>query len=129
LSDKASPRFNGLMPALTRRRYIERQDCWHVYCGDMHVGTIAVRVGIPFDEDPWEWSVGFYPGSRPGEHQSGTAPTFEEARAGFEAAWAFSFPGGPRPIFRLGAISAIGRQENMRCGIEAKNFPRKSRLR
>jgi hypothetical protein len=53
------------MPALTRRRYTERQDCWHVYYGDVHVGTIAVRAGIPFDEDPWEWSVGFYPGSRP----------------------------------------------------------------
>jgi hypothetical protein len=29
------------MPALTRRRYPERQDCWHVYYGDVHVGTIA----------------------------------------------------------------------------------------
>jgi hypothetical protein len=24
------------MPALTRRRYPERQDCWHVYYGDVH---------------------------------------------------------------------------------------------
>jgi hypothetical protein len=47
-----------------------------------------MRVGIPHDEDPWEWSVGFYPGSHPGEHQNGTAPTFDEARAGFEQAWA-----------------------------------------
>jgi hypothetical protein len=29
------------MPALTRRRYAERQDCWHVFYGDVHVGTIA----------------------------------------------------------------------------------------
>jgi hypothetical protein len=42
------------------------------------------RVGNPFDTDPWEWSCGFYPGSQPGEHTSGTALTFEEARAGFE---------------------------------------------
>jgi hypothetical protein len=35
------------MPALTRRRYPERQDCWHVYFGDVHVGTIARSVGIP----------------------------------------------------------------------------------
>jgi hypothetical protein len=71
------------MPQLTRRRYPERPDCWHVYYGDVHAGPIAIRVGIPHDEDPWEWSVGFYPG----EHQNGTAPTFDDARAGFEEAW------------------------------------------
>jgi hypothetical protein len=41
------------MPQLTRRRYPERPDCWHVYYGDVHVGTIAVRTGIPPGEDPW----------------------------------------------------------------------------
>jgi hypothetical protein len=76
------------MPELTRRRYPERPDCWHVYYGDVHVGTIAIRVGCPHDEDPWEWSCGFYPGSRPGEHQCGTAATFEEARTDYESAWA-----------------------------------------
>jgi hypothetical protein len=76
------------MPSLTRGRYLERQDCWHVYWGDVRAGTIAIRVGIPRDEDPWEWRYGFYPGSRPGEHQSGTAATFDLARANFEEAWA-----------------------------------------
>jgi hypothetical protein len=33
------------------------------------------------------WSCGFYPGSHPGEHQDGTAATFDEARADFEKAW------------------------------------------
>jgi hypothetical protein len=33
------------MPDLSRRRYTERPDCWHVYFGDVHVGTIACRVG------------------------------------------------------------------------------------
>jgi len=28
------------MPALTRRRYPERPDCWHVCFGDVRVGTI-----------------------------------------------------------------------------------------
>src|SRR5260370_6167930 len=41
----------------------------------------------PHDEDPWEWHCGFYPGSEPGEQQNGTAATFDEARADFEAAW------------------------------------------
>jgi hypothetical protein len=75
------------VPTLTRRRFPERPDCWHVYYGDVRVGTIARRVGNPFDTDPWEWACGFYPGSHPREHQDGTAVTFEEARADFDAAW------------------------------------------
>ncbi len=72
------------MPELTRRH---RHNCWHIYYGDVHVGTIAERVGNPHDTDPWEWSCGFYPGSHPGEHRSNTIATFEEARADFERAW------------------------------------------
>src|SRR6266566_8561411 len=76
------------MPALTRRRSADhRHQCWHIYYGDVHVGTIAERVGNPPDTDPWEWSCGFYPGSHPGEHESDTAPTFDDARADFERAW------------------------------------------
>jgi hypothetical protein len=76
------------MPTLTRRRSPDRrEECWHVYYGDVHAGTIALRTGNPHDTDPWEWRCGFYPGSRPGECQSGTAATFHEARADFEAAW------------------------------------------
>jgi hypothetical protein len=36
------------MPTLTRRRYPKRPDCWHIYYGAVHVGTIAKRVGNPF---------------------------------------------------------------------------------
>jgi hypothetical protein len=75
------------MPALTRRRYPERPDCWHIYCGDVRVGTIAIRAGVPPDEDPWGWSCGFYPGCEPGEHEDGAASTFDQARADFEDAW------------------------------------------
>jgi hypothetical protein len=80
------------MPTLTRRRYPERPDCWHVYYGDVRVGTIARRVGNPHDTDPWEWNCGFYPGSHPREHTSDTAATFEQARADFERAWAAFLP-------------------------------------
>ena len=72
---------------LTRRRYPERPDCWHVYFDDVHVGTIAIRAGVPVDVDQWGWSCGFYPGSHPGECTRGSAVTFEQARADFEAAW------------------------------------------
>ena len=55
--------------------------------GDVHVGTITIRSGNPADTDPWGWSCGFYPGSHPREDQSGTATTFDQARADFEAVW------------------------------------------
>jgi hypothetical protein len=77
------------MPTLTRRRSPDaREECWHVFYGDVRVGTITIRSGNPHDTDPWQWDCGFYPGSHPREHQSGTAATFDQARADFEAAWA-----------------------------------------
>jgi hypothetical protein len=76
------------MPALTRRRSEnQRQEGWQIYYGDIHAGTIVERVGNPHDTDQWEWICGSYPGSQPGEHQSGTAATFDEARGDFESAW------------------------------------------
>jgi hypothetical protein len=72
------------MPALTRRRCPDaREECWHVYYSDVHAGMIAIRTGIPHDEDPWGWTWG----SRPGECTDGTAATFDQACADFEAAW------------------------------------------
>ena len=80
------------MPILTRRRNPDRHDCWQIYYGDVHVGTISIRAGIPHDQDSWGWSCGFYPGSQPAEHITGTAATFEAARVGFEAAWRVFLP-------------------------------------
>jgi hypothetical protein len=76
------------MPALTRRRSPDhRQECWQIYYGDIHAGTITERVGNPHDTDQWAWRCGFYPGSDPGECTSGTAASFDEARADFGRAW------------------------------------------
>jgi hypothetical protein len=76
------------MPALTRRRDPDaRQDSWLIHCDDVHVGTIGLRSGNPSDTDQWQWRCGFYPGSGPGDCTSGTAATFDQARADFEAAW------------------------------------------
>jgi hypothetical protein len=69
----------------------DRQDCWHIYYGDVHAGTIAKRVGSPHVTDQWEWRCGFYPGSRPGEIRSGTAATFDYARDEFGGAWKIFF--------------------------------------
>jgi hypothetical protein len=60
--------------------------CWHVYCGDVRVGTIARGVGNPHDTDPWEWNCGFYPGSHPREHTSDTAAAFDQAQGGLAKA-------------------------------------------
>jgi hypothetical protein len=47
------------MPELTRRRSADHgNNCWHIYCGTVHVGTIAERTGNPHGTDPWEWSSG-----------------------------------------------------------------------
>jgi hypothetical protein len=74
------------MPVLTRRKDTERSDCWDVYFGDVGVGAIGRRAGVPLHVDQWEWGCGFYPGTSSGEGTSGTGATFEAARAGFEAA-------------------------------------------
>ena len=55
--------------------------------GDIHAGSIAKAAGTPNAAVAWKWSCGFFPGSKPGEIKSGTADTFEEARAAFEKAW------------------------------------------
>jgi hypothetical protein len=76
------------MAALIRRRDPEaRQQSWRAFYSDVHLGTISLRSGIPVDKDPWGWTCSFYPGSRPDECTAGTAASFDQARAGFEAAW------------------------------------------
>ena len=47
------------MPALTRRPARDRLDCWRVFYGDVCVGTIGRRVGVPNGVDQWEWSCGY----------------------------------------------------------------------
>jgi len=47
------PALQWRMPALTRRRSTDaREERWHIYYGDVHAGTIAIRSGNPHDEDP-----------------------------------------------------------------------------
>lgn len=64
---------------LRRRRDRDRPDCWHIYCDDIYAGTIALAAR-PNGATEWQWSAGFYPGSKPGEIKTGTAPNFESAR-------------------------------------------------
>jgi hypothetical protein len=95
------------MPSLTRRRSDNpHRTTWHVYYGDVHIGTIAERAGVPVDVDQWKWSCGFYPGLHPGQHRYGTAASFEEARFGFEAGWKALLPESPKVHSRNGVTIA-----------------------
>jgi hypothetical protein len=39
------------MATLTRRPSSDRKDCWHVFYGDVCVGAIGRRAGVPNDVD------------------------------------------------------------------------------
>jgi hypothetical protein len=57
------------MPVLTRRRsHDSRREIWLVFYGDIPVGTIAERAGVPANLDQWGWACGFYPGVEPRQH-------------------------------------------------------------
>lgn len=60
---------------------------WFVYFGDVRVGHIGKRTGVPTHAPQWGWSCGFFPGCDPGQQTHGTGETFEEAKADFEKAW------------------------------------------
>jgi hypothetical protein len=76
------------MLALTRRRDPDSHDeTWLIDYGDIHVGTIRMRTGVPADVDQWDWFIGFYPISHGGLRASGTAKSFDMARGAFEIAW------------------------------------------
>src|SRR5262245_17562224 len=81
------------MPVLTRRRQKDRhQESWRVYYDDVQVGWIGERAGVPKDVAQWGWFCGFFPLSHRGVRADGTATSFEQARAEFEAAWARILP-------------------------------------
>src|SRR5690349_22956967 len=81
------------MPALTRRRDKDRhQESWQVYYGDVQVGWIGERAGVPKDVAQWGWHCGFSPAIDRGLRAGGTAATLEQARADFAEAWASYLP-------------------------------------
>jgi hypothetical protein len=81
------------MPTLTRRRDKDgRFDSWSVYYGDVRVGAISVRAGVPNEAPQWGWSCGFPPGTEPRQRRHGIARSFMEARADFDTAWQAILP-------------------------------------
>jgi hypothetical protein len=74
---------------------------WFVYFGDVQVGHIGIRAGVPVDEHQWGWRFGVYPGCDPGQASDGTGETFEEAKAEFEEAWNLLRPTRTEAHFEL----------------------------
>jgi len=72
---------------------------WFVYYGDVRVGHIGPRAGVPNHAPQWGWTCGFYPGCD--RSTSGTAEDFEGARAGFERAWNALLPNLTEAHFEL----------------------------
>jgi hypothetical protein len=92
----------GACPLLSPAAEISQTPGLLAYYGDVRVGTISIRTGVPFDVDQWEWTCGFYP-CEPGQHTNASAVDFEQARADFEEAWQRLLQPAPRPISRRGA--------------------------
>lgn len=74
---------------------------WFVYWGDVRVGHIGPRSGVPVHGQQWGWNCGFTPGCDPGEATYGTADDFEEARAGFQRDWERLLPKKTEAHFEL----------------------------
>jgi hypothetical protein len=73
------------MPVLTCRRDPDAQQV-RIHYGDTHIGTIRFHAGVG-GVDRWAWSCAFYPASHRGVRASGSAKTFDDARAAFGEAW------------------------------------------
>ncbi|MCP3400201.1 hypothetical protein [Bradyrhizobium sp. CCGB20] len=96
-------------PTLTRRRSDNpHQKGWQIYFGDVRVGTIGTRAGVPTTVSQWAWSCGFYPGLEPGQHRNGAAENFEAAREAFETHGPSCCPPSPTAPSPSGATIVIG---------------------
>ena len=93
----------------------------HIYSGDVRIGTIGVRAGVPVQADQWAWSIGFYPGMEPGAGRRGIAATFEAAREAFEAASSDLGLPSPTPPSPNGAKTATRAPRWRPSGLGARN--------
>jgi hypothetical protein len=81
------------MTELTRRRVEEtRFESWAIFYGDVRIGSISARSGIPEWANQWQWTCGFYPGCEMHEITTGTAADYAEAREAVAKAWAKLLP-------------------------------------
>jgi hypothetical protein len=91
----------------------------------VRVGTISERVGNPIATPSWQWSCGFYPGSRPADHASGIADGFNQARGAFEVAWRFFLAKHGEADFDTIVAIAPSTPGGRLCGLEASSCRRR----
>jgi hypothetical protein len=63
---RKSARFTGMsvlaMPTLTGRRPNDAHaESWQIFYGDVQVGAIGIRGGVPADVDQWGWNCRIAP--------------------------------------------------------------------
>jgi hypothetical protein len=76
------------MSKLSRRRSKDSpQESRQIFYGDVPVGWIGVRSGVPTKAHQWGWKCGFYPGMEAGQHRDGSATSFKLARRHFLSVW------------------------------------------
>jgi hypothetical protein len=113
------------MAALTRRRSADhRHQCWHIYYGDAHVGTIAERVGNPMTPSRGNGrSVSILDHIRTNtgsiRRRRSTRPAPNSRRPG-----PCSCRTALRPIFRNGGRPRLGPRGNIKCGTPGISYRR-----
>ena len=102
------------MTELTRRRMKDSKvDVWHVYYGDVQVGSIGMRSGVPNEVDQWGWTCGF--NSQRLRITEGTAPTFALAVPNLRKRGKPTCPAASKPISPNIASNAPGPPGNTQC--------------
>ena len=87
-------------PPLIRRPHDNpHQHGWDVYYGDVRIGHIGTRAGVPTHVDQWAWSLSFYPGTDIGQGAAGTGASLEDCRSAFERAWLLLKPRVAEPDY------------------------------
>src|SRR5215468_6836940 len=67
------------MPAPPRRREKNRQqESWQVFYGDVQVGWIGERAGVPKGVEQWDWYCGFVPLTHRGLSANGVAESLDQ---------------------------------------------------
>lgn len=87
----------------------------------MFVSARGKCAGVTVEVDQWGWSLGFYPGLKPGQHRSSSAATFGQARKGFRRS--MERPAAPIPA---GAFDEYRRDRERRAEIRATTPARKA---
>lgn len=68
------------MPTLTRRRDKDPES-WRIFYGDIEIGWVGERAGVPVDVEQWGWHCGFFPLSHRGVRADDHGATSSHASA------------------------------------------------